>query len=493
MNKFLLNWLVWHRRLGLVTCFGILLWGLSGLSHPIMTRLQPKPTAFISPPQNIALGISLSPAQVLKQHDISKVLRLSLVQMDDETWMRVLTETNLPARYFSIHDGHELTDGDRHYAQRLAVYYSGRSFKEIADSRFVTEFSDDYHAVNRLLPVWRIEFNGDDHLRAFIDTDQARLATLVDDTRFYLTRLFRLGHNWSFVDSSPRLQICVMSLVLSIAIFSACSGLYLSLIRRRHANQYLAKKPLKRWHRRLGLMVALSTLLFAGSGSFHLIMSYKQERVAKPNITPDAILASQLSDPAWLQLGETPIDRLDLVSYQGQPLWIRQSTGKSTLHTQVAMLAQEHHHEHHGNMGHATPPVLLITADGTSKDVPDMLALAQIQASNYAKKPITEITESQLITGFGGEYGFVFKRLPVVKVQFKGAGNPRYYVEPMTGALAAEVKDSDALEGWCFAFLHKWDFANFNKGFRDILVSLFALGNIMVALMGLWLFRKARN
>lgn len=229
MTKFRFNWLVWHRWLGLVACFGILLWGVSGLSHPIMTRLQPQPATFTAPPQNIVLGNLPSPVQVLERHGIGKVLRLSLVQMDGTTWMRVLTEAHTPARYFSTDDGRELRDGDRYYAQYLAVHYNGRLFKEIVNSQFITAFSNDYHAVNRLLPVWRIEFSGDDHLRAFIDTDQARLATLVDDTRFYLTKLFRFGHNWSFIDNLPRLQVSLMAMVLGIALFSAGSGLYLSL------------------------------------------------------------------------------------------------------------------------------------------------------------------------------------------------------------------------------------------------------------------------
>ncbi|HEY0268319.1 MAG TPA: hypothetical protein VGC12_03695, partial [Methyloradius sp.] len=50
------NWSFWHRWLGLVTCVGILLWGISGLSHPIMTRLQPVPVQFMPPVQHLGLA-----------------------------------------------------------------------------------------------------------------------------------------------------------------------------------------------------------------------------------------------------------------------------------------------------------------------------------------------------------------------------------------------------------------------------------------------------
>ncbi|MEZ0332026.1 MAG: hypothetical protein ACAH07_10915, partial [Methylophilaceae bacterium] len=66
----------------------------------------------------------------------------------------------------------------------------------------------------------------------------------------------------------------------------------------------------------------------------------------------------------------------------------------------------------------------------------------------------------------------------------------RLYIEPETGALAAQIRDIDATEGWSFAYLHKWEFANYNKDFRDILVALFVLGNLCTALLGIWLFTK---
>nr|GFC18571.1 hypothetical protein [Tanacetum cinerariifolium] len=53
----------------------------------------------------------------------------------------------------------------------------------------------------------------------------------------------------------------------------------------------------------------------------------------------------------------------------------------------------------------------------------------------------------ELVTKFAGEYGFVNKRLPVVKLAFDGPGHPALYVEPASGKLAALVTDSDRREG----------------------------------------------
>jgi hypothetical protein len=495
-GKLRFSWLAWHRWLGLASCFGILMWGLSGLSHPIMTRLQPSPAAFAPPPRIMNLQGSIPPQEVLASHGLTQLQHLSVINYRQQDFYRVGIGADSPARYFSAETGKELVDGDRLYAEQLAMHYTGLPSGKIHEARLITGFSDDYHAVNQLLPVWRVEFAGNGHLRAFIDTDQARLSTLVDDTRYCLTRLFRLGHNWSFAEGMPVLQVTLMALILGITLFSAGSGLYMYFSRRLQAQQRLAGQPLRRWHRRLGLLVALSTLLFASTGGFHLIMSFVQQRAAKPVRANVFISASQLSADVWRLATTHPLASIDLVTLGDKPLWlVRNAADKNAApHAQVAVLAQEehHHHGHHEDAAVATPaPVNLLAADGAAEKSPeDIVAMARIQATSYAQKPLAEITHAELVEKFGGEYGFVFKRLPVVKVQFKGADNPRYYIEPVSGELAVQMRDVDALEGWSFAYLHKWEFANYNKDFRDILVSLFVLGNIIVALMGLVMFSR---
>lgn len=483
------GWLAWHRRLGLVTCAGVLLWGLSGLSHPIMSRLQPQPAAFTAPPQQLDLAHTPGPQAILATHGIQRLQRLAVVSLDGRAYFRVSTDIRQPARYFALADGQELVDGDARYARALASHYTGLPQARITETRLVTAFSDDYHAVNRLLPVWRVAFSGENGLRAFIDTDQARLATLVDDTRYTLTRLFRFGHNWAFADSMPGLQLTLMAGVLAIALLSAGSGLYLYAKRRRQAAGY---PPLRRWHRRLGLLVALSTLLFAASGMFHLFMSFQQARAAQPSPLPE-ISSAQLTGHGWQQLAAQTAQRVDLVSDGHHGFWLLQQAPASSQVAALARAAQAqptdaHAHHRHAHHEAQAPPGLRLLPATERATSGDILQLARDWAAAYAQRPLSDIQGVEMVRQFGGEYGFVFKRLPVVKVQFSGAGNPRYYIEPVSGALAARVDDMDATEGWTFAYLHKWNFAEANKDLRDALVMLFALGNVLVAVLGLGMF-----
>lgn len=146
-------------------------------------------------------------------------------------------------------------------------------------------------------------------------------------------------------------------------------------------------------------------------------------------------------------------------------------------------------HADHHPASHRPSAAILLPADHAATSL-NMLSLARKQASAYAGLPAQAAIKTELITEFGKEYGFIFKRLPVVKVQFAGSGNPRYYIEPATGALAAEIRDVDATEGKTFAYMHKWTWLDANKVIRDVLMMLFALGNVLVASLGLWLFAR---
>lgn len=483
LRRLRFSWAAWHRRLGLVTCFGVLLWGLSGLSHPVMSRLQPKPAAFTAPLAPLDVTKAMTPQAVLACHRLTQFQQLNVISLDGAVYYRLASDTDAPARYFSAADCKEIQGGDEYYARQLASHYTGRPASDITRARFITEFDEEYLSVNRLLPVWRVEFSGSDHLRAYIDTDQARLSTLIDDTRHVLGTLFRLGHNWAFLEDAPRLQLTVMALVLGTALFSAISGLTLYVRRRRHSQDRLERQSGRRWHRRLGLLVALTTLTFAGSGAFHLIMSYQQQDATATHQPADIDVAT-LSAQSWQQVAHRQPHRIDLVRAPEGLHWLLRNDLPPS---RVAVLS---HADHHPPSHKPTSAILLPADNAANASSTDMLALARSQAAQYANLPTHAVKQTEVVTKFGGEYGFIFKRLPVVKVQFSAPGNPRYYIEPATGALAAEIHDLDAAEGKTFAYLHKWTWLDPNKEIRDVLMMLFALGNVLVALLGLWLFAR---
>ena len=495
------NWLFWHRWLGIFACVGVLMWGLSGISHPIMSRLQPKPAVFVAPQATFNLADALTPKAILSQHKIRAFSHLSLSRVAEQTYLRVGTMQNMPARYFDIKTGNELEYGDEINAKALASHFTGIAADQIASAHLVSQFDADYHPVNRLLPVWRISFKQNGNLRAFIDTEQTRLATLVDDTRYRLTQLFQFGHNWSFLSKVPALQLTIAASILSIILLSALSGLYLFVKQSSTAKARLAKLSTRRWHRRMGLVVSLTTLVFASSGLFHLVMSYQQEKRVV-HAQPAMVSAELLSDAVWKDIIKQPIAKLDGLAQGLEPYWYvlpAADSGENQMPVaQVAAMATEaahaEHHDHHahGETVREKKKPYMLRADKYRGEVAadSVEQFARSQALQFYSATAPVVTAVTWTSKFAGEYGFIFKRLPVLKVQLQDADNTRIYIEPTTGALAAEVRDIDGVEGFVFAYLHKWSFEGLNKDLRDLLVSLFALWNIVVAMLGLVLFSR---
>ncbi|HEY0273080.1 MAG TPA: hypothetical protein VGC22_07830, partial [Chitinophaga sp.] len=100
-----------------------------------------------------------------------------------------------------------------------------------------------------------------------------------------------------------------------------------------------------------------------------------------------------------------------------------------------------------------------------------------------------DILATEPVTAFGGEYEFIDKRLPVVKVSYGGAAPVRYYVETSTSTLSVAVSDKDLVEGYSFALLHKhhfWD--GLGKTVRDASTVIGALLNVLAVVVGLILY-----
>lgn len=487
-------WLTLHRWIGLFSCFGLILWGLSGLTHPIMTHLQPAPVAFQAPSQQFVLEKAMPITDILRQHAIAKIHHISLATVDSVHYYRISERPDTAGRFFNVFTGEERVDGDRDLAQALAVHFTGRPAQQIVSAEWITAFDEDYLPVNRLLPVWRVEFAGNDHLRAYIDTEQIRLSTLIDQQRAWLTQAFRFGHNWSFLDTHSTLQVYAAGLALMLIIGSGITGIFL-FARMHNAKKRLLHKPIQKWHRRIGISIALATIIFAASGLFHLLISHQQERI---QLNQAEVLDTHTLDPnAFSGLATSAVQKLDLMVFQQQAYWqaVHATASKNKLPmAQVAAIEHEKHlqdpHPDHHNTTQADQESTSLPWHSASAPQtvvsPEQLA-TQMACSRASIRPC-KAKQATRVERFGNEYGFIFKRLPVYKVVLDSPQPATVFVELPTATISAYIRSIDGLEGFVFAYLHKWNLPLFNKDLRDLIVSLLALLNVVLGLLGLLLF-----
>src|SRR5690606_14415837 len=167
--------------------------------------------------------------------------------------------------------------------------------------------------------------------------------------------------------------------------------------------------------------------------------------------------------PHWLP-DDGSLYRLNLVELDGEPTW--------RLETDRALLYRNARGED-------------MRGDAAER------YLQQRFAHYAAQSGLGQPREIGLQERFEQDYVFVFKRLPILKASYDDAAHSALYLDPVDGALAAQVRDADRLGGASFAYLHKWELLHhLGKVTKDLLLSLTALALLVLALSGLWLLLR---
>lgn len=485
-----ISWRRWHQTLGITACLGLLLWSVSGLSHPLMVRVQPQPATFQPPPiqADKLQHAARTPAELLAQHGIEQVSHLRLVQWHDDVFFQVRPAGRPDLIYIHASSGALHPDGDQGYASMLARHYLGDTDTPVTDFARQHTFAGEYGIVNRLLPAYKISFDRPDNMRVYVHTPTSRLGTLVDDRKAMFDWSFRMLHKWAWLSPLEPLRVAVAMFFILAAFVTAITGLYMYYLGWRTRSFTNHRLPV--WHRRIGLLVAITTLTFSFSGGYHLLKMWQGGLGIPAQITTNIATDSLIVSPA---------EYITESSQSWRDINVMQVAGTAYYRFAGTHSANPHGHHHHdashvhgnGNASlKAIPHVAYLSATSSSHAENDIDRHHALElATQFSGLDRAHVTAMEVITAFGGEYGFVNKLLPVFRVEFDTRLQDRYYIEPASNTLAAHINNSDELEGWTFAYLHKWNFMDgLGTNIRDGLMALFALGMAIVALFGLLMY-----
>lgn len=477
----------WHQRIGLVMCVAVIAWALSGLAHPLISRINPKPV-FVPPSVPLQWQDVTPIEQLIKQRSIKQLHSLRLFQWQNRPVYRIHSEQGIA--YFSATDLTEIDYGDKAYAHFMARHYLGDANSAVIDAQPIDQFNEDYLYINRYLPVMRVDFDRPDNARVYIDTAQGRLATIVDNNKALTGAFFRAFHSWTWIENLT-LRRTLMSIFLVLGFFTAAFGLVvyikswrLGIFRKTlsaHQHHPLSRKV----HRHMGAVVALFAMAFCFSGMFHLLISDKSDepQISLP-ITVDATHLKLDMGAINRTLQRDEIVDIQLAQFGDKTYW------QLRAFTAPAHAGGEHDHHHHDHHHHNHQPKDAVRyLDAQTGELLDngWQIHARFLAARLTKYPADKIKHVQLVESFTTEYGFVNKRLPVHALDFDLPGAPSVYLETATNTLASQVTNSDRLEGYSFGYLHKWHFIDFlGKDMRDVLTSLMALAIMVVLLLGVY-------
>ncbi|HQS70081.1 MAG: hypothetical protein B7Y36_14175 [Novosphingobium sp. 28-62-57] len=505
-----------HQWLGLIGGISLLVWGLSGLTHIAMVLFGPQQAQFMPPAASVALEGARPIAETLAKEGIAEAAAVKTVPAPGGgvLW-QVTPAADGARRYFRPADGSEVTGGDRAQAEFLARHYLATD-RAISSAKLQTEFDADYPWVNRLLPVWKLEFAGEDGLTAYVHTETSSLAAVNNTTKTRLQSVFRALHTWEWVPPGMDwLRVVVIALMVGSLLALGLTGAAMLVTVRR-------KKRLpgaRGWHRMAGYALALPLVMFSASGIYHLIQSALVPPVSQLKMGRPVNVASGKwpveADWALIAKGRDIASVALVEGGEGQPLY------RIGLAPKAPMGGGEHDHgpakaaADHGMAGHDHAAMMAAQAKTPSTDAeirearfagikPDGPAiyldaatgaveasgdkdLARAIARRFTGAPDSAVTGVELVTRFSHEYDFRNKRLPVWRVDYAEPVKASLFVDTGTGVLVDRVADHEKPERLVFSFIHKWNFL-FPVGrlAQNVLVGAFAIALIgFMAVLGL--------
>ncbi|WP_395047660.1 PepSY domain-containing protein [Flavobacterium sp.] len=359
----------------------------------------------------------------------------------------------------------------------------------------ITEFSSQYKYINRYLPVYKLTFARHDEMQVYVETCSSKLATYNPKSRQIFIWIFDTFHNWGFIDAIANnyLRIITMLLFISIILFSAISGIVIYGFmwkKFKKATPTNSEGFLRKNHRTIGIIVSFLTLTFAFSGGYHAIQKWEPNILSKMIYEPiikvsDIKIPSTKTNVDWNRLVNLSIIKFKKEFYYQCDLYDAENEKweKQFVNTNTNLI------EKNVEINYAK---FLVTK--FSKMLVNPTSDCCETENSESFNPNFILKSSSILTDFDKrEYGFVNKRLPVVKLEYNSDDDTTYYIETSTSRLAAVVNSSTRREGYSFAIFHKFLLMEWaGKNIRDFMTIFAALGILIVSILGLILFLKKK-
>ena len=464
--------LKWHKTLLWVGGITILLFALSGVTHPIMTWTGPQAVTARPPALNLTTQQLNQALTALQQQAIPASALIKIVPFQQDAVIQITADAATPRTYLSLASTPAPTDQDM--ALWLAAHYSGLAETATTDVNFQTHFDDAYPAVNRLLPVWQITY--DNGLSLYVHTETLALAGITNPYKTRLQGFFRQAHSWQWLDGLPWLKAIVMTILLGSALLLVLSGAWLLLRLPYQAR----RRGLRRWHYALSWLVVLPLTLYLLTGIYHFAYKY-----AKPDTLGLSLQTATPLPGSW-QIPELTTEQAKLYNsatlIQGAQGWYwrlsefnpaQQADRQSRFAGQASELQAR---------------FIPLTADAPALDDH---SFALILAERFLGLPASAFNNPQLISRFGPDYDFRNKRLPVWQLDYASG---RVFIDTQTGQLIEQQHSSSKWERYSFSFIHKWGILQplLGRDGRDQVVAGFMVLVLLLAVLGFAMRLKRR-
>jgi len=191
-----------HRYTAIAAALFTFLWTFSGSYHAL-SKFRDDVRDRYAMDTRVAAEATAFDMTRLQAACMRPVTNISMVDMDGDLYWRVslLPKASLPpVVYVRARDYTMIADGDARYAAWMAAHFSGYPEGEIKKVEPITSFGDEYNFADKRLPVWKVSYDRDHHVRYYVETGSGRLASRVDDMAAAEGYSFSVFHKHHFMD-----------------------------------------------------------------------------------------------------------------------------------------------------------------------------------------------------------------------------------------------------------------------------------------------------
>jgi hypothetical protein len=486
----------YHKYLAFFTILPVIFWSLSGIMHPMMSHFfKPEIAKEYLENQKIdTTKINFTLKEVLTKNKIESIKNFRIVSFKNQQFYQVKNSKN-EFMYFNTQTSNLLKNGDNLYAEWLSRYFLNDNISKVSSNIILTKFDNQYKYINRYLPVHKISFNRNDDMEIYIETSSSKLATFNPKSRQIFIWFFDTFHNFSFIEkiSNEYARIILVGFSLSIILCSAISGLIIYGLfwkQFKKINSTTSELKARKNHRKLGLLFSFFTFAFVLSGLFHIIKKWEPNTITSLVYEPIFKTKSINFDIKKLSINWNEDINFGLVYFKNQ-----------TYVRSVIKKIEKSDLTDSKNKPKITYDVNYYNLNELHKNEDLDVKYAQFLVEKLNEKHhfldrnlLVESNqkEVEILNDFDKkEYGFVNKRLPVIKIAYNTPENYTFFIETNTSRVAAKVNNYDRAEGYTFAVLHKFLYLEWaGKPIRDFATVLTALSILVISIMGILILKR---
>lgn len=486
----------YHKYLAFFTILPVIFWSLSGIMHPMMSHFfKPEIAKEYLKNQKIdTTKINFTLKEVLTKNKIESIKNFRIVSFKNQQFYQVKNSKN-EFMYFNTQTSNLLKNGDNLYAEWLSRYFLNDNISKVSSNIILTKFDNQYKYINRYFPVHKISFNRNDDMEIYIETSSSKLATFNPKSRQIFIWFFDTFHNFSFIEkiSNEYARIILVGFSLSIILCSAISGLIIYGLfwkQFKKINSTTSELKARKNHRKLGLLFSFFTFAFVLSGLFHIIKKWEPNTITSLVYEPIFKTKSINFDIKKLSINWNEDINFGLVDFKNQ-----------TYVRSVIKKIEKSDLTDSKNKPKITYDVNYYNLNELHKNEDLEVKYAQFLVEKLNEKHhfldrnlLVESNqkEVEILNDFDKkEYGFVNKRLPVIKIAYNTPENYTFFIETNTSRVAAKVNNYDRAEGYTFAVLHKFLYLEWaGKPIRDFATVLTALSILVISIMGILILKR---